>query len=47
VTPNKFWHNKLRQGIVGGNKEQVNSILVIQCIFETAAEKEAMHANLC
>jgi hypothetical protein len=45
VTPEKFLHNKLRQGIVGGNKEQVNSIFVIQRICETAAEKVAIHAN--
>jgi hypothetical protein len=37
-------HNKLRQGIVGSNKEQVNSIFVIQGICETAAEKKATHA---
>jgi hypothetical protein len=47
VTPRKFSHNKLRETIVGGNKEQVNSKFVIQRICETAAEKEAMHANVC
>ena len=38
MTPKKFLHNRLRQGIVGGTKEQVNSIFVIQRICETAAE---------
>jgi hypothetical protein len=47
VTPKTFLHNKLREGIVGGNKEQVNIIFVIQRICETAAEKEAKHANVC
>jgi hypothetical protein len=42
VTQKKFFHNKLREGIVGGNKEHVNIIFVIQRICETAAEKEAI-----
>jgi hypothetical protein len=37
VTPRKFLHNKLRDSIVGGNKEQVNGIFAIQRICETAA----------